>query len=125
MARFRSFEEIDAWKLACRLAMQIYSITRTAKFARDRALCDQLRRSAISIPSNIAEGFERESRKDFRRYLLIAKGSAGELRTQLHLTRQLGYVQETKLRDIVDMAKHVSAQLANLIKHLDKKPEWE
>ena len=119
MTAFKSFEEIDAWKLASRLCCDIYETTRNSGLEKDWALRDQMRRSAISIPSNIAEGFERGGDKEFARFLTIAKGSAGELRTQLHLARSLGYIKQEVFNELVEKAKHVSSQIAKLIQYLN------
>jgi len=80
----KSFEDLEVWKEGCRLVVDIYQVTKSNKFGYDKDLCSQLRRAAISIPSNISEGFEKGSQRDFIRYLLIARGSAGEIRTQLY-----------------------------------------
>jgi four helix bundle protein len=82
----RSFEELDVWKKACALSVDLY---RTLRDLRDWGFRDQVGRSSVSVPSNIAEGFERGSTKEFIHFLFIAKGSAGELRTQLYLAMEL------------------------------------
>ena len=73
------FEDLEVWKRSCRVAVEMYKITETDKISSDWGLRDQLRRSAVSIPSNIAEGFGRDSDAEFKRFLLIAKGSCAEL----------------------------------------------
>ncbi|WP_417870854.1 four helix bundle protein [Winogradskyella sp.] len=84
MAKFRSFEEIISWQKARELNKDIYNITnKNDSFSKDFGLRDQIRRSSISISSNIAEGFERETTKEFIRFLYIAKASSGEFRSQL------------------------------------------
>ena len=92
MAKFNSFEEIVAWQKARELNVKIYKITNQNKFAKDYGLRDQLRRSIISVSSNIAEGFERETSKEFKRFLYIAKASIGEVRSQLYLSVDLNYI---------------------------------
>ncbi len=81
MAKVEKIEELKVWQLAIGLTNSIYSITNNTFFNKDFALRDQIRKSAISVPSNIAEGFERNSTNQFLYFLVIAKGSAGELRT--------------------------------------------
>ena len=120
MAKFKAFEDIEAWKLASRLCMDVYRLTNTSGFGKDWALRDQMRKCAVSIPSNIAEGFERNSDREFAHFLTIAKGSAGELRTQLYLAKSLGYLDKKQFEELLDKAKHVSSQIANLIRHLRK-----
>lgn len=90
MATFRRFEEIDAWKQARELTCEVYRVSRRKAFSKDFALRDQIRRAAISISSNIAEGYERDSRKAFLHFLSIAKGSAGEVRSQLYVALDEG-----------------------------------
>lgn len=119
MPRFEQFEEIDAWKEGCRLSTQIYEIIKGESFAKDWGLRDQVRRSAISIPSNIAEGFERDSVKEFVRFLRIAKGSAGELRTHLYIARSLGYLEAEEFQGLVDQVKHISSMIARLVSYLE------
>ena len=85
MASFKTFEEIDAWQKSRELTKQIYTLTSSGAFGRDYGLKDQIRRSAVSIMSNIAEGFERSGTGEFTQFLAIAKGSAGEVRSQLYV----------------------------------------
>jgi four helix bundle protein len=85
MATFHRFEELQAWQKARELTCEVYRATRAGAFSRDRALRDQIRRAAISVTSNIAEGFERNSSVAFAHFLSIAEGSAGEVRSQLYV----------------------------------------
>jgi len=118
MSLFNSFEEIKAWKVSYNLTLKIYNITKDGLLAKDYGLKDQIQRSSVSIPSNISEGFERDSKKEFIRFLYIAKGSAGELRTQIYLAKDLGYINENLCVDLIDDVKHISAMIYNLIKYL-------
>ena len=120
MATWKSFEEMECWKEAGRLVCRVYEATREGAFERDFALRDQIRKSAISVPSNIAEGFERDSAKAFISFLYIAKGSCGELRTQLYLARKLGYLQAAQMRDLVAQAKRTSRLIAGVVAYLRK-----
>ena len=83
MATIEKFEQIEAWQEARRLTHALYELTSEGKFARDFGLKDQIRRAAVSVMSNIAEGFERGGDKEFIQFLSLAKGSAGEIRSQL------------------------------------------
>jgi four helix bundle protein len=94
MATFTTFEEIDAWKRGHHVALEIYRITNTAFMSRDFGLKDQMRRSAVSITSNIAEGFDRRGNKEFGYFLNVSKGSSSELRSQVILAKDLGYMIE-------------------------------
>ena len=108
------FEQLDVWRDSMRLAETVYG-----RFGqiRDFGFRDQICRSAVSIPSNIAEGSERGSNKDFVRFLRIALGSAAELRTQLYLAVRLEKIDRPTGLSLVDSAKKLSAQLNKLICH--------
>jgi four helix bundle protein len=93
MAKLNSFEEIIAWQKARELNAEIYRITiDNILFSKDFGLRDQMRRASVSISSNVAEGFERETTKEFVRFLYISKASAGEFRSQLYLALDLNYL---------------------------------
>lgn len=118
MAKIKSFEDIQAWKLARELTNDIYAITSTGTFDRDFALKNQIRRAAISIVSNIAEGFERGGDKEFLQFLAVAKGSSGELRAQLVVALDQLYISEPQFQSISEKAKTVNRLLAGFIKYL-------
>ncbi|MGB8704850.1 MAG: four helix bundle protein [Gillisia sp.] len=99
MARFNSFEEIVAWQKARDLNKQLYTLTGNHLFSKDYGLRDQIRRASISISSNIAEGFERQTTKEFIRFLYIAKASAGEFRSQLYLAFDLNDISAANLKN--------------------------
>lgn len=90
--KISTFEEITCWKLSLEVTKLIYDITATSKFSKDFFLKDQLRRSIVSVSSNIVEGFERTNNNEFIRFLKIAKGSAGEARNQLYIAKEIGYI---------------------------------
>ena len=115
-----SFEDLDVWKKSCRLTVDIY---RRLKEIKDWGFRDQACRAAVSIPSNIAEGFERGSTNEFIRFLFIAKASAGELRTQLYLATELGYLQKEVGSKLREECKHISAMIQNLITSLKRKKD--
>ena len=94
MGKFNSFEEINSWQKARSLNKKIYLITENEFFKKDFDLARQIRRSSVSISSNIAEGFERNTDKEFIHFLFIAKGSAGEVRSQLYLALDLNYITQ-------------------------------
>ena len=118
MPTIRQFEDIQAWKDAMALAGAVYSASRDGLFVKDFGLRDQMRRAAISISSNIAEGFERDSTPEFIRFLAIAKGSSGELRSQLYLARQQGYVSAEMFESLHSMSLEVSRKIARLSAYL-------
>jgi four helix bundle protein len=98
--------------------VSVYQLTDKDSFQKEWALRDQIRRSAISIPSNIAEGFERETNKEFARSLWIAKGSAGELRTQLYLAIKTRKALSKDVNPLISNCKRISSQIAKLIQYL-------
>jgi four helix bundle protein len=112
---YTSFEDLEVWKRSCRLAVRLYEILREC---RDFGLKDQMTRAAVSIASNIAEGAERNSSKDYIRFLHIAKGSAAELRTQLYIAHKVGYIAEEDMQELISEAKTISKQLHCLVQAL-------
>jgi four helix bundle protein len=112
---YQSFEELEVWKRACRLAVEV---SRGVSEWRQYALRDQMQRAAISIPSNIAEGSERDSRQDFIRFLRIAKGSAAELRTQCYIAVRLELLDKQQSDHFTQECKEISAMLQGLVRSL-------
>jgi four helix bundle protein len=113
------FEDVRVWQSARGLARDTYAITRLEAFARDHALSTQMRRSAVSVMANIAEGFERRrSAAEFARFLNIAKGSCGELRSHLYVASDQQYITVADLQRLSRDATHVSCMLAALIRSL-------
>ena len=94
MGRVERFEDLVAWQKAREAVKQIYRVSSTGEFARDYGLRDQMRRAAVSVLSNIAEGFERGSRAEFHQFLVIAKGSCAEVRAQLYVAKDVGYLPD-------------------------------
>jgi four helix bundle protein len=116
----KSFEDLEVWNRACQLYLDVFKMFRSLQ---DWGFRDQLCRSALSIPSNIAEGFERGSTQEFIRFLYIAKGSSGELRTQLHLALKIGYSSAPDGQNLLDECRVVSGMLQNLISSLKSKQD--
>lgn len=107
----RRFEDLPAWQAGRALVCEICKATRERPFSRDFGLCDQIRRAAVSITSNIAEGRERGTTRDLTRFLYIAKGSCGEVRSQLYLAQDLGYLRVDRGRALREEAAALSRQL--------------
>jgi four helix bundle protein len=114
------FEDLEVWQEGCDLAVQIYELSREGKLARDYGLRDQMTRSSVSIPSNIAEGKERETAPELIRYLYIAKGSTGELQTQLYIAQKIGYVDEEVTYKLIQQTKVLSKKLGSFIQYLKR-----
>jgi four helix bundle protein len=108
------FEELIAWQKARALVKEIYRLSSQRAFSADYCLRDQIRRSAISVPSNIAEGFERWHRTEFRRFLTIARASCAELRTQLYIASDIGYITEAALSSALAEAEEVARIIGKL-----------
>ena len=94
--QIRSFEQLIAWQRARELTKNVYLLTATERFSRDFGLRDQIQRAAVSIMSNIAEGFARGGRAEFHQFLVVAKGSCSELRSQLYVAKDVGYITDAK-----------------------------
>jgi four helix bundle protein len=119
MPTIKRFEDIEVWQDARKLVTLIYTVTAQGTFAKDFSLRDQLRRSSLSVMSNIAEGFERKGRNEFIHFLYIAKASAGEMRSQLYTALDLAYVKQDTFTELYQSALSISGKLANFIKYLE------
>ncbi len=120
--KIESFEDLLVWQKGMKLVRQVYLISRDGKLSKDFSLRDQLRGAALSIPSNIAEGFERASRKEYLHFLNIAKGSAGEVRSLLRVALEIGYLEEPQYLELKEMVLELSRYLSNQMKSLKKLP---
>jgi four helix bundle protein len=120
MGKFKSFEEITSWQKARQLNKKIYLITEAEAFKKDFDLARQIRRCSVSISSNIAEGFERNTDKEFAHFLFVAKGSAGEVRSQLYLALDLNYINQEVFDELLAEITEISRLLSGFIKYLNK-----
>ena len=118
MAKIERFEDLDLWKDAVKMGVSIYKVTEEGTMAKDFSARDQLRRAAISVSNNIAEGFEYNNNKAFVRFLMYAKGSAGELRSQLFVLREAGILEESKFHTLWENALKLSKSIEGLRKYL-------
>lgn len=110
------FRDLSVGQRSKNLAVVVYKKTAQGEFSRDFGLRDQIRRAAVSVPSNIAEGEERESNKEAARFFYIAKGSLGELITQIEIACEIGYLSSDETSDFVDECTQLSRMLGSLIK---------
>jgi four helix bundle protein len=115
---FTKIEDLEVWKKGCRLTVDIYKLTGEGKFEKDWGFRDQLRRASLSIPSNVAEGYERKSVKEFKHFLNIALGSCAELRTQLYIAHAVEYITKDQMNNMVEKCLELSAQISKLSKNL-------
>jgi len=120
MATFNRFEDIDAWQRSRELTNRIYKITSKGDFARDFGLKDQIRRASVSIMSNIAEGFKRSGTGEFAHFLATAKGSAGEVRSQLYVALDQGYISQVLFDPLIAGVTDISRMLSGLMTYLKK-----
>ena len=119
MAKYSSFEEMEVYQKALSFGAKVYKLTLSnQEINRDFGLKDQLQRAALSISNNIAEGFERETKKELIRFLYFSKGSAGECRNMLNFLKLLEYINEENFYDHRNDVMEISKQLGNYIKYL-------
>ena len=118
MATITRFEDIEAWKKGRELRRAIYAHSKRGEFAKDFALKDQIRRAAISVTSNIAEGFEREGNKEFIQFLSNAKGSCDEVRDQLYVALDEEYLSQADFEKLYEQSTEVSRLISGFMKYL-------
>lgn len=113
--KFDRFEDIIAWQESKKLTVLVYE---NFKFNKDYSFRDQIQRAAVSVMNNIAEGFERSGDKEFKKFLYIAKGSCGEVRSMLYLAIELRYISQDKFNLIYNQSYKISKMISGLIKVL-------
>lgn len=118
MATFKRFEDIQAWQKARQATSKIYKVTRNNLFSRDFGLSDQIRRSAVSVMSNIAEGNGRRTNKDFANFLVLSHGSAAEVQSHLYVALDLEYIGKDEFEELYGMFDEVSRMTMSLCQHL-------
>ena len=121
MAQYNDFDDLPIWQDARVVAKEVYKLTQSSEFSRDYGFKDQIQRASVSVVSNIAEGFDYGSNKQFVHYLNIAKASASEVRVQLILAMDVGYVSEEKQAELKTKLKQLSKQIAGFINYLESK----
>lgn len=121
MVTAERFEDLQTWQKARALTAAIYGATRHGAFAKDFGLTNQIQRAAVSVMSNIAEGFERGGLPEFHHFLSIAKASCGEVRSQLYIALDVGYLDADQFRSLSMQAEEVSKMLAGLRDSVERK----
>jgi four helix bundle protein len=116
-----NFQELKVWQRAKELAVFIYKLTGRGEFVKDRGMRDQIRRAAVSIPSNIAEGDELGSNRQAVKFFHIAKGSSAELLTQAIITFEIGYLEKQNFDHITNECQAISGMLSKLIQARSEK----
>lgn len=120
MTAITRFEEIESWKTSRQLTLLVYKFADQGAFAKDYGLKDQIRRASVSVMSNIAEGFESRTNLQFVNYLGHAKGSSGEVRSQLYVALDLKYISQEQFAEAYELADKASRQIRRFIEYLEK-----
>ncbi len=120
MATIKRFEDIKAWQQGRKLKQSVYRYSKRGEFAKDFALCNQIRRAAISVTANIAEGFERGGNREFIRFLSDSKGSCGEVRDHLYTALDEEYVTASEFQQLYDQALEVASLTAGFMTYLQR-----
>jgi four helix bundle protein len=118
MSAIKRFEDIEGWQKGRELAKAVYAMTNVGDFARDFGLKDQMRRAAVSVMSNIAEGYGRGGNKEFLQYLSQAKGSAAEVQAQLYVALDVGYLSKNDFGRLYSLADSTASVIAGLMRYL-------
>jgi four helix bundle protein len=116
--KIKNFKDLNIWKLGVEIVEDIYSLTKNFPKEELYGLCSQMRRCAVSMPSNIAEGFARKHNKEYKQFLYIALGSCSELETQIEVASRLKYITNTEKENILEKLNHITRMIINLIKCL-------
>jgi|SRR5581483_3348517 len=119
MAPITRFEDVEAWRKGRELARRVYQVSAKGAFAQDFGLRDQIRRAAVSVISNIAEGFERDGNRELRQFLSLAKGSVGELRAQLYVALDAHFISAAEFEDLNVLALETVRLIGGFIQYLD------
>ncbi|NLO32060.1 MAG: four helix bundle protein [Candidatus Hydrogenedentes bacterium] len=118
--KIERFGDIQGWQEAKKLTVAIYQVTQEEAFSRDFGLRDQMRRAAVSVMANVAEGFGRASRKDFMRFLAMANGSALEVQSHLYVALELGYISQEQFEHCYSLCHSSSRLIGGFINYLSK-----
>ncbi len=123
--KIERFEDLETWQVARELTNAVYGLTKQDDIRRDFGFVDQIRRASVSIMNNVAEGFERGSNKDFAKFMFIARGSAGEVRSMLYVATDQGYISAEQFAGVHQLAVRCSQLCWGTIKHLQKTGDWK
>ena len=121
MEKITSFKQLKIWQKGIEVVKDIYALTKNFPKEEMYGLTAQMKRAAVSIPSNIAEGFKRYHDKEYTQFLYIALGSAAELETQCYIAKELGFIEENQLQEISENIDHISKMISSLIKKIKQR----
>ena len=122
MGQTKQFEDMEVWQAAKQVVIEVYRLTRDGALAKDYGFKDQLQRAAVSILANIATGYERGGNRELMQFLHIAKGSAAETRSLVHVAKDLGYLSEEQRSTMLERLISIGRQLGGFIRYLEKGP---
>jgi four helix bundle protein len=125
MTMINRFEDLIAWQKARILTKKIYTVTKYDEFKKDFGMKDQIQRASVSIMSNIAEGFDRASNAEFHKYLVIAKGSCAEVKSQLYVSKDIGYISINSFNELKGLADELSLIIGGLRSAIQKKRDGQ
>ena len=120
MGQANQFEDLEVWQAAKKVVLHVYRLTTHGTLAKDYGFKDQLQRAAVSIMANIAEGHERGGSREYIQFLYIAKGSAAETRSLIHVGTDLGYLSDQERAELLDQLTGIARQLGGFIRYLEK-----
>ena len=120
--KYQRFADLPVWQTAIELGREVYTLTEDLAFKSRHSLRDQIERASVSVSNNIAEGFERGSNKEFAQFLIISKGSAGEVRSALYAALDDQYITAAEFDNLREMALSVSRRCSKLITYLQRPP---
>lgn len=124
MGKIERFEDLPIWQKAAEVALKVYHVAEKGKLKNDFSMKDQIKRAAFSISSNISEGFEYDNNKDFVRFLRYAKGSAGELRSQIYILHTMQLIETPDYYELNEQLLEVSKQLSGFMKYLRERKQY-
>ena len=118
MATIKKFEDLKCWQSAQELVVLVYKTCQKDELKREYSLCDQMKRASVSVSNNIVEGFERLSRKEFKRFLSMANGSGSEVKSMIYVMRNLSFITDTEFNELIDLCQKTQNLIKGLMKYL-------
>ena len=118
MATVKRFEDLECWKASQELIIAIYKICKKEQIRKNYSLSDQIKRASVSVSNNIVEGFERISRKEFKRFLSIANGSCSEVKNMIYVMKNLSFINKEEFNELMDICQKTQNLIKGLIRYL-------